>query len=259
MKKNLVVVREQIRTHTKTLKMPGVLRRFEELCRQAEKEHWAYEELLQEALSSEVESRETSSVRLRLHDARFPELKTIDTFDFGLAEGIEQKQMLALARGEWIDERQNVVLLGPVGTGKTHLAISLGVEAAKQRRHVAFHKAADLVRLLVEAKSNKELGRIERRINRARVLILDELGFVPFERVGGELLFNVLSARHRQASTVITSNLSFSEWPSVFGGDEKLTTALLDRLAESATIITTKGKSYRTRRRAKTSTDSAAA
>ena len=110
--------------------------------------------------------------------------------------------------------------------------------------------ATDLVRTLVEARDQKELGRYMRRLERVDVVIVDELGFVPFDRQGGELLFNVFASRHGRRSIVVTSNLAFSEWPRVFGGDEKLTTALLDRLAEHATVLTTKGKSYRMRRRA---------
>lgn len=141
------------------------------------------------------------------------------------------------------------MFVGPVGTGKTHLATALGVEAARRRHRVSWFRAADLVRTLVEARGSRSLGVLERRLARSAVLVLDELGFVPFDREGGELLFNLLSARHGCSSTVITSNLAFSEWPRVFGGDEKLTAAVLDRLAENAVVFTTKGQSYRQRKR----------
>jgi hypothetical protein len=128
--------------------------------------------------------------------------------------------------------------------------VALGVEAARQRRHVAFWRAADLVRTLLEAREERAVGRLMRRLERVDLLVLDEVGFVPFDRAGGELLFNVLSARHSRRSVLLTTNLAFGEWPKVFGGDEKLTTALLDRLGERATVITTRGKSYRMRKRA---------
>src|SRR5262249_43911734 len=121
--------------------------------------------------------------------------------------------------------------------------------AARQRRRVVFWRAADLVRTLIEARDQKELSRTLRRLERIDMVVLDEVGFVPFDRAGGELLFNVLASRHGRRSGLITTNLAFAEWPRVFGGDEKLTTALLDRLAEHATVITTKGKSYRMRKR----------
>lgn len=188
-------------------------------------------------------------MRNRIRAARFPEVKTLDRFEFSAADGVDSAVVAQLARCEWIREGRNLILAGPVGTGKSHLAIGLGMEAAKQRLHVAFVRAADLVRALIEARDARELGRMQRRLQRADLIVLDELGFVPFDRTGGELLFNVLSERHGRRSVVITTNLSFSEWPRVFGGDEKLTTALLDRLAEAATIITTRGKSYRMRHR----------
>ena len=151
-------------------------------------------------------------------------------------------QIAELARGDWIVRGENVLLAGPIGTGKTHLAIALGIEVARQRRRVVFWRAADLVRTLVEARDGKELSRYMRRLEQIELVVLDEVGFVPFDRAGGELLFNVLAARHGRRSVLITTNLAFAEWPRVFGGDEKLTTALLDRLAEHATVITTKGK-----------------
>jgi DNA replication protein DnaC len=230
--------------------MPGLVRSYEALARQATEERWSHVEYLHEVLAAEVVSRHESAVRHRLRDARFPEQKTLDQYDFTAAEGIDAAALVELARGAWITRGDNVLFAGPVGTGKTHLAIALGVEAARQRHHVAFWRAADLVRYLLEARDERAVGRLTRRLERIDVLILDELGFVPFDRAGGELLFNVLSARHGRRSVVITTNLAFSEWPKVFGGDEKLTTALLDRLGERATVISTRGKSYRMRRRA---------
>lgn len=245
----VAVSAELVRGLARQLKMPGLLRSYETLARQATEERWSHVEFLQEVLATEVASRNESAVRQRLRDARFPEEKTLDQYDFAAADGVDGAVLVELARGEWIARGDNVLFAGPVGTGKTHLAIALGVEAARQRRHVAFWRAADLVRILLEARDERAVGRLMRRLERVDLLIVDELGFVPFDRAGGELLFNVLSARHGRGSVVITTNLAFGEWPKVFGGDEKLTTALLDRLGERATIITTRGKSYRMRRR----------
>ena len=145
-----------------------------------------------------------------------------------------------LARGAWITAARNVVLVGPVGTGKTHIAIALGIEAIKRGHNVLFFRASDLVRALIEARDARTLSRLQDRLRRVSLLILDELGFVPFEKAGGELIFDILSARHERAATVITSNLAFSEWNRVFG-DDKLTAALLDRLAQHADVCVTRG------------------
>ena len=143
-----------------------------------------------------------------------------------------------------------MIFAGPIGTGKTHLAIALGVEATKQKRRVLFTRAADLVRQLLEARDTRELTRLQQRLLRVDVLIVDELGFVPFDLYGGgELLFNLLTDRYERRATVVTPNLAFAEWVTVFAGDEKLTTAPLDRLADHAAVLTTKGKSYRMRKR----------
>ncbi len=243
------VTRDLIAAQMRTLKMPGAGRVYEALARQAREEHWAYEEYLHEVLAAEQSSRIDSAVRHRLREARFPETKLLDDFDFAATDGVSAVQLADLGRGGWIDRAENVIFAGPIGTGKTHLAIALGIEAVKQRRRVLFTRAADLVRSLVEARDARELGRMHRRLHGCDLLIVDELGFVPFDRTGGELLFNLLAERYERRSVIVTSNLSFAEWIKVFAGDEKLTTALLDRLAHHATVITTKGKSYRMRKR----------
>ena len=145
---------------------------------------------------------------------------------------------------DYLDKGDDVVIAGPIGTGKTMIAIALGVEAVRRRKRVVFTRAADLVRDLLEARDERLLGRLQQRFLRVDLLILDELGFVPFDKAGGELLFNLLADRYERRSTILTTNLAFSEWVQVFG-DQKLTTALLDRISHHASILTTKGPSNR--------------
>lgn len=249
------VTKDLVEMQARALKMPGLRRVFESLARQAREDNWSYEDYLHEVLAAELVSRQESVVKQRVAEAHFPEVKTLDGFDFTAVEGVTARQAAELARGEWIAHAENLILVGPIGTGKTHLAIALGLEAARQRHRVLFTRAADLVRTLVEARDARELGRIQRRLQRVEVLILDELGFIPFDRAGGELLFNLIAERYERRSVVLTSNLSFGEWVKVFAGDEKLTTALLDRLAHHATVIATKGKSYRMRKRGADATE----
>jgi len=172
----------------------------------------------------------------------------LDQIDWKVLAGVSRPKVLELASCEFVEKAEDIVIAGPVGTGKTHLAVALGVETARRRHRVAFIRAADMVRDLLEARDTRALGRLHQRLLRTSLLIVDELGFVPFERAGGELLFNLLSERHERRSTLVTTNLAFSEWVDVLG-DEKLTTALLDRLAHRAHILTTKGPSYRMRGR----------
>lgn len=241
-----------LRQYCWDLKMPAVLRHYAELARQARDASLDYEEYLVQLLEAEIQSRRDHAAVRRLKEAHFPEVKTFEQLDWSALTGISRPKLNELATCQYIDKHEDIVLAGPIGTGKTHLAIALGVEAARRRYRVAFVRAADLVRELIEARDERTLSRLHRRHRRVDLLICDELGFVPFDRAGGELLFNLLSDRYERRSTIVTTNLAFSEWVQVFG-DEKLTTALLDRLGHHAQVLTTRGESYRTRKRPKKS------
>ncbi len=238
-----------IEGHCRELKLPTVLREYPALARQGTDDGWRHEEFLHQLLEAEVDERRQRTVQRLIREARFPEVKTLEGIEWDEFKGISRKKVAELASCEFIERGEDLIVAGPLGTGKTHLAIALGVEAAKRRHRVRFARAADLVAELIEARDERSLSRLQHKHVRVALLVLDELGFVPFERAGGELLFNLLADRYgAQRPTLITTNLSFSEWPQVFGGDEKLATALLDRLAHRGTVLTTKGESYRTRR-----------
>jgi len=241
------VLQAVIQGHARLLRTPTIAREYLAVARRAQDGAWPYEEYLRELLEAEVRTRQDNAAQRYLRLARFPDIKTLEQIDWEALQGISRPNLLELASCRFAEAAEDIVIAGPIGTGKTHLAIALGVEAAKRRKSVAFQKAADLVRDLIEARDERTLARLHHHYRKVAVLIIDELGFVPFKRDGGELLFNLLSDRYERLSTIITTNLSFAEWVQVFG-DEKLTTALLDRLAHHAHILTTKGKSYRTGR-----------
>ena len=192
----------------------------------------------------ELLDRERRAAERRIREARFPATKSFDTFDFLAIPSLNKMLVLDLARCEYLLRHENIIALGNSGTGKTHTALALGLAACQRGFSVAFTTAAGLVHQLMEARDEKRLLRLQNQLQACRLLIVDELGYVPLSPTGAELLFEVFSRRYEQGSTIITSNLPFEEWTSVFGS-ERLTGALLDRLTHHVHILQLNGESYR--------------
>jgi DNA replication protein DnaC len=213
----------------------------------ARKESLAYEAFLQDLLEAELLERQSRSAQRRLKSAGFVEMKALDGIEWEDLQGVTRQKVLELCSCEFLTKSENIVLAGPIGTGKTMLATAIGIEATRRGYNVLHRRTADLVRELIEARDERRLGLMQQQLLKVPLLIIDELGFVPFDRYGAELLFNLLADRHKRRSTIVTTNLAFGEWVQVFGC-EKMTTALLDRFTENCHILITKGPSRRARK-----------
>ena len=230
--------------HLKTLRLPTFLREYDKLARQCAAEGVDHVRYLARLAEQELIDRERRMVERRIKQAKFPAVKSLDSFNFTAIPQLNKMLVLELARGEYIERRENVIALGPSGTGKTHVALGLGLAACQKGLAVGFTTAAALVHELMEARDERRLLRFQKQLAKYRLLIIDELGFVPLSKTGAELLFEVFSQRYEQGSTLVTSNLPFDEWTEVFGS-ERLTGALLDRLTHHVHILEMNGESYR--------------
>ena len=230
--------------HLKTLKLPTFLREYAKLARQCAAEGQDHVRFLARLVELELIDRERRMIERRIKAAKFPTTKSLDSFDFKAIPSLNKMQVLELARCEWIERRENVIALGPSGTGKTHTALGLGLAACQKGLSVGFTTAAALVHELMEARDERRLLRLQKQMANHKLLIIDELGFVPLSKTGAELLFELISQRYERGSTLITSNLPFDEWTEIFGS-ERLTGALLDRLTHHVNILEMNGDSYR--------------
>lgn len=230
--------------HLKALKLPTVLREHQKLARLCALEGVDHVRYLARLIEMELIDRERRMVERRIKAARFPAKKSLDSFDFAAIPKLNKHLVLELARCEWIERRENTIALGPSGTGKTHIAIGLGMAACQKGLSVGFTTAAALVSEMIEARDERRLLRFQKQMASYKLLIIDELGFVPLSKTGAELLFELISQRYERGSTLITSNLPFDEWTETFGS-ERLTGALLDRMTHHVSILEMNGDSYR--------------
>src|SRR5438105_14339545 len=235
-----------LRSNLKQLRLPAILAEFDQLAREAAAANEGYDQYLLRLTELEVAARAGNAVQTRVRQAGFPMAKDFDTFDFTAVPSLSKPKVLELARGEWIEQRANACFLGSPGTGKTHLAIALGLAACRLGKRVRFFTAACLVTRLEEAQKQYQLERFLKQLDKLELLVCDELGYLSFNRSGAELLFQVFADRYERASLLITSNLAFSEWSQVFQG-ERMTAALLDRLTHRCHIFEMNGESFRFR------------
>ena len=230
--------------HLKALKLATFLREYDKLARQCAAEGVDHPRYLLRLAELELIDRERRMVERRIKEARFPAVKSLDSFDFAAIPSLNKTLVLELARSEYVIRRENIIALGNSGTGKTHIALGLGLAACQKGLSVGFTTAAGLVHELLEARDEKRLLRLQRQLAGYKLLIIDELGYVPLSPSGAELLFEVFSQRYERGSTIVTSNLPFDEWTSVFAS-ERLTGALLDRLTHHVHILEMNADSYR--------------
>lgn len=233
-----------LRSHLKRLRLPVVAQNYASLSKEAAANNQSYQDYLLALLEGEVLQRDEHAQKLRLSRAHFPVIKMLDSFDFAALPSINKALVIELSRGSFIDRRENVIFIGSYGTGKTHLATALGVAACRLGKRVRFYTAAGLINDLLEAHAQLRISRLESALAKYDLIILDELGFVPFSKEGAEALFTFCSSRYERGSLVITTNMDFARWKEVFG-DEALTGALLDRLTHHCHIIEMNGDSYR--------------
>jgi len=233
--------------HLKALKLPTFLREYDKVARDCVREAIDHPSYLLRLAELELIERERRMVERRIRQARFPAVKSLDTFDFAALPSLNKMLVLELARSEYILRRENIIALGNSGTGKSHVALALGLAACQRGFAVGFTTAVSLVNQLLEARDEKRLLRLQTQLAGCKLLIIDELGYVPLSPTGAELLFEVFSQRYERGSTIVTSNLPFEDWTSVFAS-ERLTGALLDRLTHHVHILEMNGDSYRLKR-----------
>jgi DNA replication protein DnaC len=233
-----------IEHHLKRLRLPAMVGQYQKLAQESTQQNRSYQDYLLSLLELEVVQREENQQKRRIAQAHFPYLRTLDQFDFSAIPSVSHTRVLELAKGEYLSRRENIILVGNMGTGKTHCAIALGLLACRQGKRVRFYTATGLVNELLEAQEERTLGKRLAQLQKLDLLVLDEVGFVPFTPEGGRLLFQVFADRYLRGSVLITTNLEFGRWVEVFG-DERMTGALLDRLTHQCHILEFNGDSYR--------------
>lgn len=233
---------------TRALKAPTLREAVDRLAERARAESWTHEEFLAACLQREVAARETHGGEGRIRAARFPGRKALEDFDYDHARGLKREQIAHLGTLDFITAKDNVVFLGPPGTGKTHLATGIAIRACQAGHRVLFATASQWVDRLASAHHDGRLQDELRRLGRYPLLVIDEVGYIPFETEAANLFFQLVSARYERASLIVTSNKPFGRWGEVFG-DDTVAAAMIDRLVHHADVIALKGDSYRLKNR----------
>ena len=237
-----------LETYLKQLRLPTVLQNYRKFADDSARANRSYDRYLLALLEQEVAQREKNRHQRRIKAARFPALKDLATFDFSAVPDLNKVRVLDLARGEYIVKREPILMVGNPGVGKTHIATGLALAACRQGYKVRFYNAAGLVNDMIQAQDEHRLTRFLNATLKHQLIVLDELGFIPFTPTGAQLIFQFCSALYEQVALIVTTNLRFADWTQVFG-DERLTAALLDRLTHRAHILEFVGESYRFRQR----------
>ena len=233
-----------LKHHLRALHLPAVQAECEQVARQCASENIDYLGFLLRLCEREVAQRERRACQRRLKAARFPQVKSLDEFDFTAQPSLNRALIVELARCEYIDRRESVILLGGPGTGKTHVAVGLAAAACQRGKKVRFFRVTELLTQLLEAREERVLSRLRSQLSRLELLVLDEFGYVPASQVGAELLFDVISTSYEKTSVIVTTNLPFERWTEVLGS-ERLVGATLDRLTHRCHLLEATGESYR--------------
>jgi DNA replication protein DnaC len=244
MSKNQTKSTVLLKHHLKALRLPTVLAECEKIALRCAAENADHLSFLLQLCELELIERERKAAERRLKAARFPAAKTLDGFDFTARPSLNKPLVLDLARGDYLGRRENILLVGPSGTGKSHLALALAIAACGQGRRVRFWRVTELITTLREADEERQLNRLRAQLAKLDLLVLDEFGYVPASKAGAELLFDVISTAYERTSVILTTNLPFENWTEVLG-NERLTGAALDRLTHRSHILETSGESYR--------------
>ena len=236
---------ERVQAQLRYLKLPFIRKHFEPLAKEAAQAHWGHVDYLAGLIEGEALDRQQRAIQRRIRQAHFPVIKTLESFQWTWPRKINRLQVQNLFRLKFVEDKANVIVLGGVGLGKTHLATALGYAACLKGYSVRFVTAVDVINTLAAAQN---AGRLKQELNKylkPTLVVLDEIGYLPIDKTGADLLFQIISKRYEQGSIVLTSNRVFKKWPEIFNNDATLTSALLDRLLHHAETVLIEGKSYR--------------